>query len=139
MPFVSVPVMPVLLGAVMNMVIGAFWYSPLLFRKQWIQLMGFQKKDLEKAKKEGMGKTYAIQFGASLVMSYMIGYFLSALEITSVEIALKITFFAWVGLIAPVTLGSILWEGKSLKLYILNNAYTLLTMCVMSVILVSWR
>lgn len=44
-------------------------------------------------------------------------------------------FWNWLGFIAPVTLGVVLWEGKPWKLWVLHNAYYLLALLVMGVIL----
>ena len=44
----------------------------------------------------------------------------------------------WLGFIAPVTLGSVLWEMKSWKLWILNNAYYLVVLVVMGLIFTLW-
>lgn len=32
--------LPVLVAAIANMAIGGFWYSPVLFAKQWMKLVG---------------------------------------------------------------------------------------------------
>ena len=48
-------------------------------------------------------------------------------------------FWNWLGFVAPVTLGSVLWEGKSPKLWVLNNGYYLVSLIVMGVILALWQ
>lgn len=48
-------------------------------------------------------------------------------------------FWNWLGFVAPVTLGGVLWEGKPWKLWGLNNGYQLLSLLVMGVILALWR
>jgi hypothetical protein len=45
----------------------------------------------------------------------------------------------WLGFMAVATLNQVLWEGKPLKLYILNNAYNLLSLMTMGAILAVWR
>jgi hypothetical protein len=47
-------------------------------------------------------------------------------------------FWNWLGFVAPVTLGSVLWEGKSWKLWCFNNSYYLVMLLVMGVILSLW-
>ena len=46
----------VLVAAIVNMVVGALWYSPLLFGKAWMKLTGFNKKQLKKAKEKAKKK-----------------------------------------------------------------------------------
>jgi hypothetical protein len=47
----------VLVAALVSMVIGGLWYSPLLFGNIWMKLSGITQKDVEKAKKQGMMKS----------------------------------------------------------------------------------
>ena len=51
---------------------------------------------------------------------------------------LKVGFLSWLGFIAPVTLGSVLWEGKSWRLWFLMNSYYLVALLVMGSILAFW-
>ena len=44
-------------------------------------------------------------------------------------------FFNWLGLIAPVTLSPMLWEGKSWKLWFINSGYYFVSLPVTGVIL----
>lgn len=132
----------VVLGAgIASMVIGFLWYGPL-FGKMWMELSGFKKENMDKMKNSAqMG--YAGQFVASLVMAFVLAVFISEVkgippESSKFWWALTTGFLAWLGFIATTTLGSVLWEGKSVKLYLFNNVYNLLNLLVMATILVSF-
>ena len=58
----DVSLLRVLIAAVVAYVIGAFWYSPVLFGSKWMKFVGLTKKDMEKAQKEGMAKSYVMGF-----------------------------------------------------------------------------
>ncbi len=135
---VTINYLAVLLAAIASMIIGAAWYSPLLFGNLWMNLSGIKKEDIEKAKQKGMAKNYAITFVSSLVMSYVLSHFVRYVEATDILGGITLALWLWLGFIATVTLGSVLWEGKSLKLYILNNGHNLLSLAVMSIILTLW-
>lgn len=47
-------------------------------------------------------------------------------------------FWNWLGFVAPVTLGAVLWEGKHWKLWFLNNGYYLVTLLLMGAVLALW-
>jgi hypothetical protein len=49
------------------------------------------------------------------------------------------SFFNWLGFIAPVTLGVVIYQRKSWKLWILDNAYWLIAMLAMGKILSLWK
>jgi len=45
---------------------------------------------------------------------------------------------AWLGLVVPVSLGIVLWEGKSWKLWFINASSYLVTLLAMGIILGLW-
>ncbi len=135
---VSINYWAVLASAIASMVIGFLWYGPL-FGKLWMQLSGMTDKKLKDAKKKGMGKTYAIAFLSTLVMSFVLAHFIDYVEATRITDALQLAFWLWLGFIATVQLGSILWEGKPVKLYLINVAHYLAALAVMASILAVWQ
>lgn len=72
----NVNYLPIVVAAVVSMVLGGLWYSPLLFGKIWMNLQGLKMSDM---------------------------------------------------------------ENKPFKLYLLNNAYNLLSMLLMAGILTLWQ
>lgn len=134
-PVINYPAL--LAAAIASIMIGFLWYGPL-FGKMWIKLMNFDKKKMEESKKKGMRKTYAIMIAGTLVTSYVLAHFVDYLDATDVAGALQAAFWLWLGFIATVMLGSVLWEGKPWKLYFINAAYQLVSLAVMALILVVW-
>jgi hypothetical protein len=132
----------VVVAALSGIVLGSLWYGPLL-GKQWIALMKITPQQVEEAKKKGMGKSYALAFLGSLLMSYVLAHalvFASAyMKSSGFSAGLMTAFWNWLGFIVPVTLGSVLWEGRSWKLWTINTAYYLVELGVMGVILALWR
>ncbi len=47
----DVNLLAVLGAAVLNMVLGALWYSPMLFGSSWMKEMKTNKKEMEEMKK----------------------------------------------------------------------------------------
>ena len=142
MQAIPINYLAVLAAAVSSMVIGFLWYGPL-FGKQWMAWSGMSAADKDKASSSGMGKSYALMLVGSLVMAFVLAHalvFASAyLDAAGVSAGLAAGFWNWLGFIAPVTLGSVLWDNKPWKLWVLNNAYQLVTLCVMGVILALWK
>ena len=140
---VPINYLAVLVCGIVNTVIGFLWYGPL-FGKPWMAMMNITKADMEKFKASGKSMTpmYIITFVAGLVMAFVLAHALvfasSYLNVTGVSAGLMAGFWNWLGFIAPVTLGSVLWEGHPWKLWVLNNAYWLVTLCVAGTILAAW-
>ncbi len=138
---VPIHYLAVLLSAVASMIIGFVWYGPL-FGKMWMTLSGMTQEQIEQAKKSGMSSSYFIAFLGSLLMSYVLAHALifasTYLQVQGIQAGLTAGFWNWLGFIMPVTLGSVLWEKKPWKLWIINNGYHLITLLVMGAILAIW-
>ena len=122
----------VLVAAAAAMVIGGLWYSPIGFGKLWMKLSSLTPKQLEEAKKKNMTKSYVLTFISLLVMSYILALFINS---TGHLGGLVTAFLIWLGFIAMVGVGSVLWDNKPWSLYALNMAYWLVALLVMGVIL----
>jgi hypothetical protein len=131
----------VLVCAVVSMGIGYLWYGPF-FGKPWMKEMGFKKESMDAAMKKGMGKTYGMMFAGSILMAWVLAHALifsaAYMGLTGVSSGLITGFFNWLGFVVPVSLGSVLWDGKSWKLYGINTGYYLVTLLAMSTILAVW-
>ena len=134
---VTINYLSVLAAAIASMVIGFLWYVPL-FGKQWIKLMKFDDKKLKEAKKKGMGKAYALTFLTSLIMSYVLAYFVGYMEASTISEGAILGFWVWIGFFATTQLGIVIWEGKPVKLYLLKTLNELATLAAMGAILAVW-
>ncbi len=138
-PAVDINYWAVLASAVAANVIGGLWYSPVLFGKAWMKLSGLDGKKLEELKKKSSpGKVYALMFVGSLVMAYVLSHFIDYTQATTVFEGAQAGFWVWIGFVATVQLGSMLWEGKPAKLYFLNTGYQLVSLLTMGIILAVW-
>ncbi len=122
--------MPVFVAAIVNMILGAIWYSPPVFGKKWMELSGIKME----GKPEGMWKMYLIGLVVSLVIAYVLGGFI-ALGAGTMELALQTGFWLWLGFVATVTMNGVLWGGKKKALWALDNGYYLVSFLIMSAIL----
>ena len=130
----------VLLAAVASMVVGFLWYSPLLFARPWMVLMGYDPEDkarLEEMRK-GAGKMYALSFLASLVSALVLAKIILITTVTSPLYGMKVGFAVWLGFVATVQLTSVLFAKQPVKLYLINTGYQLVCYLVMGAILAVW-
>ncbi len=141
MPIVPINYLAVLSAALLSMVVGFLWYGPL-FGKQWMLLAGMTKEKIDEMKKKGMTNAYCLMFVGSLIMAYVLSHAIIFatfyLKTSGISVGLMVGFWNWLGFIAPVTLASVLWDGKPWKLWILNNAYHVVTLMLMGMVLTLW-
>lgn len=125
-------------AGVASTIIGTLWYS-VLFGKQWMRFMGISQARMEEMKKRGMEKIYGANFVATLITAFVLAQFVSAWNITNIFDAVRLAFWIWLGFIATTMLGSVLWENKPVKLYVINVGFQFVSLTVMMVILALWR
>lgn len=138
MPTVDINYLAVLVAAIASFVIGMLWYSQSLFGKAWMKLSGVSEKKIKEAHSKGMGKTLSTAFISTLVLSYVLAYFVDLVGATTWLQAVQLAFWAWLGFFATTLLGSVLWEGRPWKLYLINIGHYLVSLIVMSLILALW-
>lgn len=124
----------IILAAIAQMVVGFIWYGPL-FGKTWMSMMGI---NTQRMSREGMGRTYAIQAVGSLVTAYVLAKLVGMMGAKTLAAGVQAGFWVWLGFVATVTLGSVLYERRSWNLYVLNNGYQLVSLAIMGAILVRW-
>lgn len=143
---VPINYLAVLVCGVVSMVLGFLWYGPL-FGKQWMKFNGISTADAERfradpSSKRMMNTNYAVQIVGSLVMAYVLAHSLvfasTYLQISGLNAGLQAGFWSWLGFVAPVTLGSVLWDRKPLMLWVINSSYVLVQLLLMGVILALW-
>jgi len=133
----AVNYLAVIVAAVAAMVIGYAWYGPL-FGKLWMKEAGVKMGDM-KPKGSEMAKMYGIQYVASAVMAYVLAVVLAMSGTADFMTGFKMAFWLWLGFVATVAVGAVLFEKKSWSYYGVNVAYHLVNLLVMSAILVGMK
>ncbi len=124
-----------ILGAtITRVVIGALWYSPALFLNTWLKLAGVTEAQM----KEGMGKAVAVDVVGSFIMAFVLVHAVRYAGATTAPEGMAVGFFNWLGFVAVVTIGTVTYERKPFKLFLLNNGYFLISLVVMGAILAVW-
>lgn len=121
----------IILAAIAQLVVGFIWYGPL-FGKTWMSMMGITTQGMSR---EGMGRTYAIQFVGSLVTAAVLAKLVGMMGAKTLGAGVQAGFWVWLGFVATVTLASVLYEKRSWNLYVLNNGYQLVSLAIMGAIL----
>jgi hypothetical protein len=124
----------VLVAAIASMVIGWAWYTPAVFGNAWMRAVG--KKNM------GEGSTWFSMLGmfaAALVMSYVLAHFVGYLGAATWWEGAQVAFWLWLGFVAATSIGLVLFEKRSMKLFWINTLHYLVSLVVMAVILACWQ
>ena len=128
----------VLVAAVVSFLAGWLWYSKSLFGKAWTKLQGVTEKQMQEAHKKAMGPKMLAGFLSTVVMSFVMAHVVDAFAAETVASGLQAGFWMWLGFVAPVMLGMVLWQDKSFKLYLIDVGHYLVALLIMGVILAAW-
>lgn len=120
--------------SIIYLLLGALWYSPILFGKQWISLTGLQEKDMK-----GSVRAYIGGFFVALYISVVLSMFIYKTQaLTALEGAL-VGFWAWFGFIATTHFSGVIWEKKPFNLYLIHVVFLLIMLVISGAILAVWR
>ena len=125
----------VLACAAANLLLGALWYSPLLFYKAWMKENRFTEEDM---KKVNPIKTYGLTLVFSLLISYNLAFFLGD-EKTDMAWGATAGFLAGLGFSALIFAIIALFEQRSWRYILINGGYITVYFTLIGFILGAWR
>lgn len=121
--------------AIFNLVLGALWYSPVMFYNAWKKENNLTEEVL---KKVNPVKTYGLTILFSVIMSYNLAFFLGDAKTDAAWGATAgfLTGFGWAALIFSVIA---LFELRSWKYIFINGGYIVVYFTIIGFILGVWR
>ena len=125
----------VLLCAAVNLLLGALWYSPMLFYKAWMKENKFTEEDV---KKVNPAKTYGTTIVLSIMISYNLAFFLGD-DKTDMAWGTTAGFLAGFGFSALIFTVVALFEQRSWKYILINGGYITVYFTLIGFILGTWR
>jgi hypothetical protein len=129
----------VLVASVVAFGIGALWYSPILFGKEWMSLTKTSDTDMAAAKAKGMWKSYLMHFVATVVSFCVLGFIIANAGSMNAGDGAFLGFLIWIGFVATMGVSAMLWEKAPLKLVLIDTINTLLGLVIGGAIIGAWR
>ncbi len=133
----NVNIWALLVSTVASLIIVTVWYSDYVLGKEWRKYMGnlFTTKPSTK----DMIKMFIGQFILTLITNFVLARILFYTDTITWTRGLTVAFFVWVGFIAAIEGGAIIWEKKPWKLVAINAGAYLVAFIVSSIIIAVWR
>jgi hypothetical protein len=117
-------------ATIASFAVGAVWYSPLLFVKPWQRETGVTE---EKARNSSMALTMGGAFALTFLMTLVFALFLG--QDPGVGFGAAAGFAAGLFWVAASVGVNYLFEGRSLKLFLINGGYNVVMFTVMGAVL----
>ncbi|MBI5226414.1 DUF1761 domain-containing protein [Candidatus Micrarchaeota archaeon] len=124
--------MAIVIAAVIQMVVGFLWYSPMLFGNAWMKMSGIK---MDQKQKPDMMMPMVWMFLGTLVLSFVLSGFVGYAGAKGLVDGAFVGVMAWIGFIATTTVHTVLFENKPFKLYLLNNGHYLVGLALAGAVL----
>ncbi len=135
MPQIPINIWAVLVAALIRIVVGAIWYSPVAFGKPWQALTGITQERMM----AGLPKAIGVDAVMSLIMAFILLHAVAYAQATTLVLGGTVGFLNWLGFVFTIFVGLRAYEGRSLKLTSINAGFNLVALVLMGALLAVWH
>lgn len=122
----------VLIGIVSNMVLGALWYSPILFGNIWLKLMGKSSDDISKG---NSNKSMSFAIIPAILMIFTLAITLLFIGAETILQGMLVASIMSIGYIGTSSFNLVLFEGRGVKITLIHLGYAFVSLNIASIIL----
>ena len=124
----------VVVSAVAYWLLGAVWYG-FLFSKPWMELEHLTE---EQAKAMNPVLPYIITFALNILIAFVLAQICTWRNANTAARGAAVGILLWIGFIGPVNYTTYMYEMRPMKLFAINEFYSLVGLFVMGLILGAW-
>lgn len=132
MDFSQLNILAIVLAVIANMIIGALWYSPILFSNIWMKSLG---KSMEEIHEGNPNIGYAYTTIAGIISAIVLSLFIGMLDTATIGSGALIGFLAGVGIASARELSPTFFEGRKYTLFFISAGYHTVSLTVMGMII----
>jgi Protein of unknown function (DUF1761) len=125
----------VLASALFLWFLGAAWYSPALFVKPWMAALGLNPSGPKKGLAAGMISSLI----GDLLVAFVLAHFVLWSGAASFATGAFVGFLCWLGFFAATQFPQGIYEGRPIKLFLINGGYWLVGLLVVGSLLAAWK
>jgi hypothetical protein len=125
----------ILVSAIILWMLGAAWYSPALFAKPWMALIQAQPD----GKKNGLITGMIASFVGDLILAFVLAHVVMWSGASTAGWGAFVGTILWLGFVVAPGLPQGIYEGRPLKLFLINAGYWLVGLIGIGMLLAVWR
>jgi hypothetical protein len=122
-------------SALIQWLLGALWFSPVLFAKPWTAMVNAPQENKHKSMVAGMITSFIV----SLVLSFVLVHILHWAGALTFGRGALVGFILWAGFIAAPLSAGYIYESRPFKLFAINTGYWLVALLISGGLLAVWR
>jgi Protein of unknown function (DUF1761) len=122
-------------AAVARVIIGMAWYSPIAFGPAFAKATGRSNAEIM----AGLPLSIASDVIGALAMAFVLAHLVLFAYARTWLAGLEIGLFCWLGFIVVSQFGLVMYERRSLRLFLISTAQWGVVLAVMGAILGAWR
>jgi hypothetical protein len=125
----------VLVSALILWFLGATWYSPALFAKPWMAALGI----VPTGPKKGLAVGMISSLIGDLLVAFALLHFVLWSGAATFGAGAFVGFLCWLGFFAATQFPQGIYEGRPLKLFVINTGYWLVGLLIIGGLLAAWK
>jgi len=122
-------------AAVAMWLLGAVWYSPVLFAKPWIEIIGRKSGEKPKGLVTGMVGSLIGDWILAFVLAHITGW--SGAD--TFAMGAFVGFIVWLGFVVGPLYPQSVYEGRPFKYFAINSGYWLISLAGVGGLLAVWH
>ena len=134
--YAAISYLAVLVAAIAGFALGGLWYSPAMFLSVWMKALG--KKKEEMCGSSPM-KPMVITAFTTLVAAYVLALFIHGIGATSIMGGLITGLSIGIGFVATSMLSDYLFSNFSMRLFLIQAGFRVVSFALMGAILGAWH
>ncbi len=128
-------VIGIILAVISAIVVGMVWYSPGVFGKQWMKIIGLSDAQMKKGMAKIMPGVIIVALITAYVLSIFIAYTHGYLGGSWLKAGFVSSLLAWIGFSVTTIFAHGLFEPRDKKVLYINAGNRLVTLVAMGLIL----
>ena len=133
---IQVNYIAIIVSGLLVFTLGGLWYSPILFAKPWMSVIGKTEEELKKGAKPA---NYIIALMQGLITAYILAIFIEFAQASTVEAGAWIGFMCWFGFAGTTSFVHGMFSQRPVKLWAIDTGYTLVSFILSGIILAVWK
>jgi hypothetical protein len=125
----------VLVSALILWLLGAAWYSPILFAKPWMASL----KIVPGHSKEGLATGMISSLIGDLVVAFVLMHFILWSGAATYGTGAFLGFLCWLGFFAAIQFPQGIYESRPTRLFAINGGYWLAGLLIIGGLLAVWK